>query len=367
MEIAAKDPLRGVGGATVDAVPGAWGADDRRIEPLPAPYLVFLGGASDAKFAKTALGLRDWAREHCVGEWGLDGATIGLPAMDPAIARARGARALIIGVANVGGAIDPRWREALFEALAAGLDIVSGMHGALGDDRDLAAAATRHGRRLIDLRTPKRQFPVASGAKRGGKRLLTVGTDCALGKKYTALALVQAFRERGVDVDFRATGQTGIMIAGDGVAIDAVVGDFMAGAAECLSPQAAAEHWDVIEGQGSIFHPAYAGVTLALLHGSQPDCIVVCHAIGRTHLSGYDAFPVRPLDETIDLYLRLARVTNPNVFCGGVALNTSAVDSREAERELRRITEQLGLPAADPVRRGVTFERLVDYCLKGVG
>ena len=165
----------------------------------------------------------------------------------------------------------------------------------------LTAAAARRGRRLIDVRMPPPNIPIATGRKRCGKRLLTVGTDCALGKKYTALALARAFAARGHAVDFRATGQTGILIAGGGMPMDAVVADFEAGAAEMLSPDAAPEHWDVIEGQGSLFHPAYAAVSLGLLHGSQPDVIVVCHDPARERVLGYPDYPLPGIAETIEL------------------------------------------------------------------
>src|SRR6202035_5746960 len=169
-------------------------------------------------------------------------------------------------------------------------DIISGMHAKLGDVPQLKTTAERLGRRLIDVRTPPRNIPISSGRRRTGKRLLTVGTDCALGKKYTALSLARGFRSRDIAADFRATGQTGILIAGGGIPIDAVVSDFAAGAAELLSPDAAADHWDIVEGQGSIFHPAYSGVSLALLHGTHPDVIVMCHEVGRDHILGFPHF-----------------------------------------------------------------------------
>ena len=231
--------------------------------------------------------------------------------MTPREAYAKGARSLVIGVANTGGVLKPNWIPSLVEALEAGLDIVSGMHGRLAGSRELRAAAERLGRQLIDVREPPPDIPVGTGRKRSGKRLLTVGTDCALGKKYTALALAGAFRRRGIDADFRATGQTGIMIAGSGMPIDAVVSDFVAGAAEMLSPDAAADHWDVIEGQGSLFHPAYAGVSLGLLHGSQPDVLVLCHEPGREHLLGYPEFPTPSLPDAIAAAPRDGRSHEP--------------------------------------------------------
>lgn len=332
---------------------------------LPSPYLLFLGDTTEAGYAKTAFGLRDWARERCVGEFACDGATIstGLPRLSPREAQARGARALVIGVANTGGVIKPEWVPALVEALDAGLDIVSGMHARLGDLPELREAAAQSGRQLIDVRQPPKNIPVATGRKRSGRRLLTVGTDCALGKKYTALALARAFRRRGLDADFRATGQTGIMIAGGGMPMDAVVSDFEAGAAELLSPDAPAGHWDVIEGQGSLFHPSYAAVSLGLLHGSQPDVIVLCHEPGRRHLLGYPDYPTPSLSEAIAVHLKLGALTNRAIRCGGVSFNTGHLPAEEAEALMRKASQALGLPVADPMRGGPDFERLVESCL----
>ena len=333
---------------------------------LPHPYLLFLGDVAEIGYAKTALGLRDWAPEHCIGEFVLPGGvSIGLPRLGPAQARAAGARALIIGVANPGGVIPPSWNPALVEALEAGLDLVAGMHARLNDIPELRAAAANLGRRLIDVRTPPPNIPVASGRKRTGKRLLTVGTDCALGKKYTALALARAFVKRGVAADFRATGQTGIMIAGAGMPMDAVVADFEAGAAEVLSPDAAPDHWDVIEGQGSLFHPAYAGVSLGLLHGSQPDVIVLCHDPTRATMLGYPDYPLPDLKEAIDLTLRLGARTNPAIRSAGVSMNTSRLAEAEAHRVMEQAAAALSLPVADPIRGGRAFEALVRACLEG--
>src|ERR1700723_1064129 len=298
-----------------------------QVLDLPQPYLLFLGDTTEKGYAKTAFGLRDWAADRCVGEWSCGGATVttDLPRLTPKEARARGARALVIGVANTGGVISDSWIPSLIEALESGLDIISGMHAKLGEVPQLKSAAERNGRRLIDVRTPPRNVPTASGVKRTGKRLLTVGTDCAIGKKYTALALARAFKNRGLDADFRATGQTGILIAGGGIPMDAVISDFEAGAAELLSPDASAEHWDVIEGQGSLFHPAYAGVSLGLLHGSQPDVIVVCHEVGRTRILGFPDFATPDLARTIGLTLAMARLTNPAARCAGISLNTATL------------------------------------------
>jgi uncharacterized NAD-dependent epimerase/dehydratase family protein len=336
------------------------------IAALPQPYLLFLGDTTEPGYAKTAFGLRDWARERCIGEYACEGATVttGLRSLTPAQAYGEGARALVIGVANSGGFIPDAWIPALLNGMEAGLDIVSGMHTRLAGVPTLKAAAVRHGRRLIDVRQPPSHIPIATGRKRSGKRLLTLGTDCALGKKYTALALAKAFTARGIAADFRATGQTGILIAGEGIAIDAVVADFAAGAAEMLSPDAVDDHWDVIEGQGSLLHPAYAGVSLALLHGSQPDVIIVCHEPGRERIVGHPDYALPSIEEIIDLALRLGRRTNPAIRCAGVSLNTAQLDATTADYLLAAEGERLGLAVADPMRGGATFERLVEECLR---
>ncbi|MBU8976066.1 DUF1611 domain-containing protein [Lysobacter sp. MMG2] len=332
---------------------------------LPAPYLLFLGDTVEPGYAKTAFGLRDWAPERCIGEYAMPGARVstGLPAMSPSQAHAAGARALVIGVANAGGVIPDHWVTALVGAVEAGLDIVSGMHVRLAELPALQRAATLHGRRLIDVRRPPDRLPIASGRKRSGQRLLTVGTDCALGKKYTALALARAFGARGIDADFRATGQTGILIAGGGIPMDAVIADFAAGAAELLTPDAAASHWDVIEGQGSLFHPAYAGVSMALLHGSQPDVVVVCHQPGRDRVLGHPHYALPSIEEAIALNLQLGRRTNPLIRCGGVSLNTAHLDEAAARRLLASESDRLGCAVADPIRGGDEFEALVTQCL----
>ncbi len=332
---------------------------------LPHPYLLFLGDVTEPAFAKTALGLADWAPERCVGELALPGAAVstGLPRLTPAEALVAGARALVIGVANQGGRIPETWVAALTEALEAGLDIISGMHVRLESFPALVTAAGRHGRRLVNVRTPPEGIPVGTGRKRTGRRLLTVGTDCALGKKYTALALHRAFRARGIDADFRATGQTGILIAGRGIPMDAVIADFEAGAAEMLSPDAPPDHWDIIEGQGSLFNPAYAAVSLGLLHGSQPDLFVVCHDPTRDWMLGLDGYALPDVEEVIDLTVRLGRRTNPAIRCAGVSLNTSGLSAEAAAALIAAERARLGLPVADPVRGGPPFTELVDACL----
>lgn len=330
---------------------------------LRKPYLLFLADIETEPFAKTAFGIRDWAPESSLAQLRLPGCGVdlGLPDMTPEAAANAGAGSLLIGVATAGGQIPPSWQPHLLRAVDAGLDIVSGMHVALADVPGLADAARRRGVALIDVRRPTHEFPVGTGRRRTGRRLLTVGTDCALGKKYTALALARALRARGVDADFRATGQTGIMIAGAGVALDAVVADFVAGAAEWLSPDAAAEHWDVIEGQGSLFHPSYAGVTVALVHGSQPDVLVLCHDPALTHIKSCPGFALPTLQVAAQRYLELAALTNRGVRLAGVSLNTSRLDAAARAHVIARTEREMNVPCFDPLQ--TSLEAVIDRVL----
>ena len=188
--------------------------------------------------------------------------------------------------------------------------------------------------------------------KRPGKRLLTVGTDCSVGKKYAALAIAGEMRRRGMDAEYRATGQTGILIAGAGIAIDAVVSDFAAGAAEVLSPDNHPDHWDIVEGQGSLFHPSFAGVSLALLHGTQPDAFVVCHEPTRKTMRNV-ARPVPRIDDVIEATVALGRLTNAAIRCVGIAINTGALEPDAARRCVEEAGVQLDWPVCDPMRDGV--------------
>lgn len=321
---------------------------------IPGKYLLFLGDVRDPLDAKTAFGLVDWARERCAGQWRLPtcNVNLGLDDLDFAAARAAGAETLVIGVTPFGGAIAPEWVAPIVAAIKAGLNVASGMHARLESVPEIAAAAGAAGISLFNVRDPGKGYKVGSGAKRSGRRMLMVGTDCAVGKKYSALAIAHEMRAQGINATFRATGQTGILIAGEGVPIDAIVSDFVAGAAESLSPDNDADHWDVIEGQGSLFHPAYAGVALGLLHGSQPDAIIVCHAAGRTHIDGYPDFPLPDLERCIEANLTMARLTNPSVRCAGISINTSALPAEARAAHMRAIEDRLGLPCFDPVATG---------------
>lgn len=330
---------------------------------IATPYLVFLGDTVNPLDAKTGRGLVDWSPDKCIGQLRLPGCRVdlGLPDMTPAEAAAAGAKSLVIGIASTGGQIHADWLATFQEAMDAGLDIVSGMHTKLATVGNLADHAQAKGRKLVDVRVPP-QVPVGSGKRRTGKRLLTVGTDCCVGKKYTALSIHAELARRGIDATFRATGQTGIMIAGEGMPIDAVVSDFVSGAAETLSPDNDASHWDVIEGQGSLFHPAYAAVTLGLLHGSQPDALVLCHEAGRPHIDEYPDYPIPDFATCMTHYISAARLTNPDARFVGVSVNTAGLDEKGRQDYLARVAAEVKLPAVDPMAGGVG--PIIDHLLK---
>ncbi|MEM1188268.1 MAG: DUF1611 domain-containing protein [Pseudomonadota bacterium] len=321
---------------------------------LRPPYLLFLGDEERPTYAKTAQGLLDWRRELCAGQLRLSEAALdlGLPDLDIAAARDAGVRSLVIGTALVGGSIPESWTDTLCSAARAGLDVVAGLHTRLTSIASLVAAAEASGADLIDVRTPPIDQSVGTGRRRSGKRLLTVGTDCALGKKYTALALERDLHRLGVNASFRASGQTGIMIAGGGVPIDCVVADFLSGAAEALSPDNDDDHWDVIEGQGSLFHPGYAAVSHGLLLGSQPDAFVVCHAAGRREVEGWPGFSLPSIQEVIDRTVAIGRLTNPAIRCVGISVNCSSITADECPAYLASLADQHGLPSVDPMLDG---------------
>ena len=324
-------------------------------ESIQTPYLLFLGDVPDQLAAKTAQGIADWRPEWCAGQLRLPGcgADTGVPDMSIDAAVQAGVRTMIVGVVNPGGVMPEHWVATIVQALDAGLDIASGLHRRLADTPAIAEAAARGKRVLFDARYSQQVFTTGKGTKRSGKRLLTVGTDCSVGKKYTALALEKAMREAGMDADFKATGQTGVFISGRGVAIDAVVADFISGAVEWISPDADPNHWDLIEGQGSLFHPSFAGVSMGLLHGAQPDAFVVCHEPTRTHMRNVTQ-TLPSIQDVIALTVRCGSLTNPAIEPIGIAVNTQALDETAARKLLHELAAQHGLPATDPVRFGVT-------------
>jgi len=327
---------------------------------IDKPYLLFLGDVGDQLAAKTAQGVVDWRPEASVGQVRLAGckADLGLPELSIAAAATKGARTLLVGVANAGGVLPAHWVATIVEAIEAGMDVASGLHMRLADIPEIEAAAERHGRRLFDVRHPTRSFATGKGTRRPGKRILAVGTDCSCGKMYTTLALEREMRARGMKADFRATGQTGILITGEGVSVDAVVADFISGAVEWLCPASDPDHYDIVEGQGSLFHPAFAGVSLGLLHGSQPDYLVLCHEPTRTHMRGLPHQPLPGLTLCLQRNLEAAQLTNPDVRAIGVSINTSALSDAAARDYLAGVEDELQLPAVDAFRSGV--EKLVD-------
>ena len=330
---------------------------------IATPYLLYLGHSNDEIGIKTSRGLAVFRPDICVGEFRHDdcGLTLGLPRLDFAAARDAGARTLVLGIANAGGRLGNDLVEDALAAMEAGLDIASGLHQRLKDEPRLVAAAARLGRTLHDVRDPRPDIPVGTGRRRAGKRLLTVGTDCSVGKMYTTLCLARALQARGVQADFRATGQTGILIAGDGVPLDAVVADFISGAIEQISPDRTDGGWDLIEGQGSLFHPSFAGVSTGLLHGAQPDALVLCHDPMRRTMRGLPHYQPPRLDDCVEANLRAARLTNPQVRAEGIALNTSAMDAAQAADLCARTADMFGLPCSDPYRMGV--DAMVDLLL----
>ena len=321
---------------------------------LNAPYLILIGDLADPTYAKTGYGIVDWRPDQVAGQLRFVGCKIdmGVPDMSVAQAIEAGAKSLLIGVAPIGGVVPDSWWASIEEAARAGMDIICGLHFKLAEFPKVVAAAEASGARLIDVRTPPPDLPVGTGKKRSGKRVLMVGTDCAIGKKYTALALDQAMREAGIDSTFRATGQTGIMLAGEGIPIDAVVADFISGAAEMISPDNFEDHWDVIEGQGSLFHPGYSGVSLGLLHGSQPDAFVLCHDATRTVISGWEHYDLPSIRDAIDQHVLMGSRTNPEIRCVGISVNTSALPTDERLEYLSGQSEETGLPCIDPIIDG---------------
>jgi uncharacterized NAD-dependent epimerase/dehydratase family protein len=328
---------------------------------LRTPYLLFVGDESLPGNTKTARGIADWRRELCVGQLRLtpEACDLGLPDMSVSDASSAGVGSLIIGTALVGGSVPADWIATIAAAARAGLDVVAGLHTRLSSIPELLDAASKGSSRLVDVRTPPTDLPIGSGKKRSGKRLLTVGTDCALGKKYTALQLTKDIQAAGRNATFRASGQTGIMIAGEGIPIDCVVADFISGAAEVLSPANDPDHRNVIEGQGGIFHPGYAAVTHGLVIGSQPDAFVVCHAVGRTQIEGWPQFPAPSITKVIERTVQIGSLTNPDIRCVGISVNTSTLRAEARADYLQQLADRYQLPAVEPMLTGTG--EIVEY------
>lgn len=321
---------------------------------IETPYLLFLGDAPDQLAAKVAQGIKDWRPQNALGQFRMEGcgADLGLKDMTLEEAKAAGVKTMVIGVANRGGHISDSWRDVMVRALELEMDIASGLHNLLRDEGPLVAAAQTYGATLHDVRVPSVGYPIANGKKRSGKRVLAVGTDCSVGKMYTALAMDAEMNKRGMKSTFRATGQTGILITGHGVPLDAVIADFMAGSVEYLTPDNDDDHWDHIEGQGSLFHASYSGVTMALIHGGQPDALILAHEPTRTHMRGLPDYSLPSLEQLRDTALPLARVVNPKCQVAGVSVNTQHFDEDQALSYLQEVEKRMGVPAVDPFRQG---------------
>ena len=333
---------------------------------IPGPFLLYLGHSDDEVGIKTSRGLATFRPDDCVGEWRHDDCplTLGLPRMDVAEAHAAGAKTLVLGIANAGGTLGTALVRDALAAIGAGMNVASGLHHRLRDEPQLVRAAAQAGVALFDVRDPPAHLPVGNGKPRAGNRLLTVGTDCSVGKMYATLALDHALRRRGIAADFRATGQTGILIAGDGVPLDAVVADFISGAIEMLASARHDDGWDLIEGQGSLFHPSFAGVSTGLLHGAQPTAILLCHDPSRPHMRGLPHFALPGLADCLAANLSVARLTSPDVQAVGIALNTVKLDEDRARRLCADTEAAIGLPCTDPFRFGA--DSIVDRMLRCV-
>ena len=327
------------------------------------PYLLFLGDAPDALAAKVARGINEWRPEQVLGQYRMDDckADLGIKDMSVREAREAGAGTMVVGVANRGGVISERWKSVLREALEEGLDLASGLHRRLADDPELVRIAHANGREMHDVRQPIGSFLIGNGRKRSGKRCLAVGTDVSIGKMYASLALARELAKRGSKCTFKATGQTGILIEGEGIPLDAVVADFMSGAVEQLTPDNDDDHWDLIEGQGSLFHPSFSGISLALIHGGQPDALVLCHEPTRTSMRGLSGYGLPTLEKLRDMALDLAHVVNPGCSVIGISINSSNMGEDEALSYAEKVEAKMGLPVQDPVRHGV--DRLADNLL----
>ena len=333
-------------------------------------YLILAEGySSDSHYGKTARGVVRYRRDAvvCLLDSKRLGETVeGVPIVETLEeALALEPNTALVGVATQGGRFPPEWRELLKRCIAAGLDVESGLHEFMGDDEELSNLARRHDVELRDLRRPPDGLTVPTGENLALPSTIvhTVGTECAIGKKTVALELDLEARRRGHASRFVPTGQTGIVIAGWGVAVDAVVADFLAGAAEWLVVEGyrrGGEDLLFVEGQGSLVHPAYSGVTLGLLHGCTPHLLVLCHRAGQTEVEGYPGHPIPPLAEIVSLYER-ASLPARRARVGAIALNTGDLAEGAAREAIAASAEETRLPVDDPVRFGPG--RLLDALL----
>jgi uncharacterized NAD-dependent epimerase/dehydratase family protein len=333
-------------------------------------YLILAEGFSaDPHYGKTARGVIDYGLHQVVAL--LDSTRAGEMHRDiPIVASVNDAlrfdpTTALVGVATPGGRFPPAWRELLRNAISEGLDIENGLHQFLGEDDEISELARRHGVELRDLRKPPPGLSVPTGEnlRVAARIVLTVGSDCAIGKKTVAVELDREARSRGLPSQFVPTGQTGILIAGWGIAVDAVVSDFLAGAAEWLVVEGARRGGELlfVEGQGSLVHPAYSGVTMGLIHGSAPHAFVLCHLAGATEVEGFPGHPLPSLPELVELHER-ASLPARRARVLAIALNTRDLAENAARAAIAATEAETGLPADDPVRFGAA--RLLDACLE---
>ncbi len=326
------------------------------------------GYSGDVHYGKTGRGVLAYGRREVVAvlDSGRAGETMGGAPIVGSVeeALALGPTTALVGVATQGGRFPAPWRALLRQVVSAGLHVENGLHQFLADDEEIAALAREHGAELRDLRRPPADLDVPTGANltHGSQVVLTVGSECAIGKMTVSLELDRAARKRGIASEFVPTGQTGIAIAGWGIAVDAVISDFTAGATERLVLEGVERGGELlfVEGQGSLIHPAYSGVTLGLVHGSAAHVFVLCHLAGQTEIEGYPGQPILPLPELVDLYERISLPAR-KASVGAIALNTRQLDEEEARAAIAAAESETGLPADDPVRFGP--EKLLDAVL----
>ncbi len=327
----------------------------------PRRMVVLTDGYSDSNVAKTAICVVRYRPDEVAAILDADaagktaGEVLGVGGTIPVVGRladARGANTLLIGIAPSGGKMPPHWRPIVLEALRRRMTVVSGLHDLLRHNAEFTAAAEEHGAALVDLRDND-EADVASGEpfRADCLRLHTIANDCSVGKMVAAVELAEGLRRAGVDAQFVATGQTGMLIAGGGCAVDRVISDFVAGAAEKLVRAAEHRQVVVVEGQGSLFHPRYSGVTLSLLHGVQPDGMVLVYEMGRTVAHGMERHRLPPLDRVVEYYEKTAAILHPGRVIG-VAVNGRKFSDAEVEAECTRVEDELGLPTCDVIRHG---------------
>jgi uncharacterized NAD-dependent epimerase/dehydratase family protein len=327
--------------------------------------MVFLGDATDYKQAKVAMGLLEWRPEHIVGY----SASIKDPVSYPGVERItvkesvrRGAKTFLIGIAPFSTTLPDSYHAAVEEAIKAGLNIANPLHSPL--PASLVVLAKKHKVQIYNFRHRDQQYPKATGEKREGLRLLTVGTDCACGKKFTALSITNALQGRDVDVSFRSTGQTGFLISDSGINNDTIQADFLSGAAEWLTPANSPSHWDIVEGQGALSHPSFGAGSLSLIYGTQPDLIVMCHEPGRVTHRGINMV-LPDIIEEINLVLAVARRTSPTASLGAISLFTRDSSLSDIAETVNRIRKYFPfVPIFDPTRKGPEWDSFISYLAK---